>query len=248
MNTEVLKSIYKSIRGNIGLLTENDEIIKNILGTDLTIVEVKGKQFLLVPLNSKHKFNYYEDGLDVDGQLEIKDLNRVPTRMEFMLYDTGSKDYALDANGHITTNTAGHPALTFQANSAIVADDPHVNFFSQIDQMIEALEVGSYRPGGTSVYDSSMRNPGVQNALLVFDHLADHVNKIHTKNGSQGNAFTYSIERTETLIVQAKTLRSETIDTDFAEAYLQFSTLSLNYQAMLSSIGKITQLSLVNYL
>lgn len=187
-------------------------------------------------------------GLDVDGQLEIKDLNRVPTRMEFMLYDTGSKDYALDANGHITTNTAGHPALTFQANSAIVADDPHVNFFSQIDQMIEALEVGSYRPGGTSVYDSSMRNPGVQNALLVFDHLADHVNKIHTKNGSQGNAFTYSIERTETLIVQAKTLRSETIDTDFAEAYLQFSTLSLNYQAMLSSIGKITQLSLVNYL
>ena len=187
-------------------------------------------------------------GLDVDGKLEIKDLNRVPTRMEFMLYDTGSKDYALDANGHITTNTAGHPALTFQANSAIVADDPHVNFFSQIDAMIEALEVGSYRPGGTSAYDSSMRNPGVQNALLVFDHLADHVNKIHTKNGSQGNAFSYSIERTETLIVQAKTLRSETIDTDFAEAYLQFSTLSLNYQAMLSSIGKITQLSLVNYL
>lgn len=68
MNTEVLKSIYKSIRGNIGLLTENNEIIKNILGTDLTIVEEKGKQFLLVPLNSKHKFNYYEDGLDVDGQ------------------------------------------------------------------------------------------------------------------------------------------------------------------------------------
>ncbi|MCI5633070.1 MAG: flagellar biosynthesis protein FlgL, partial [Helicobacter sp.] len=143
---------------------------------------------------------------------------------------------------------AGHPALTFQANSAIVADDPHVNFFSQIDAMIEALEVGSYRPGGTSAYDSSMRNPGVQNALLVFDHLADHVNKIHTKNGSQGNAFSYSIERTETLIVQAKTLRSETIDTDFAEAYLQFSTLSLNYQAMLSTIGKISQLSLVNYL
>ena len=45
MNTEVLKSIYKSIRDNIGLLTENDEIIKNILGTDLTIVEEKGSSF-----------------------------------------------------------------------------------------------------------------------------------------------------------------------------------------------------------
>ena len=184
-------------------------------------------------------------GLNVDGKLEIKDLNRVPTRMEFSLYDNASSNFALNAQGRIDGQK---PALSFQANSAIVADDPHVNFFSQIDAMIEALEVGSYRPGGTSAYDSSMRNPGVQNALLKFDHLADHVNKIHTKNGSQGNAFTYSIERTETLIVQAKTLRSETIDTDFAEAYLKFSTLSLNYQAMLSTIGKISQLSLVNYL
>ena len=78
--------------------------------------------------------------------------------------------------------------------------------------------------------------------------IRDSVNKVHTKNGSQGNAFQYSIERSEALIVQAKTLRSETIDTDFPELYLQFSTLSMGYQAMLSTIGKVSQLSLVNYL
>ena len=166
--------------------------------------------------------------------------------MEFMLYDNQSSNFALDANGRV--NTTGHPALTFQANNAIIADDPHVDFFKQIDTIIQALEDGTYRPGGSNEYDDSMRNPGIQNALLVFDHLADHVNKAHTKNGAQGNSFKYSIERTESLIVQVKTLRSETIDTDFAETYLQFSTLSLNYQAMLSSIGKISQLSLVNYI
>ncbi|MBX7490806.1 flagellar hook-associated protein FlgL [Helicobacter turcicus] len=192
--------------------------------------------------NAKYNVNIT---LDVNGVLQIKDLHRTPTRMEFSLYDNTSDNYTLNAQGRID---GSRPALTFQANSAIVADDPHVNFFQQIDKMIEALEVGSYRPGGTSAYDDAMRNPGVQNALLAFDHLADHINKVHTKNGSQGNAFKYSIERTEMLIVQVKTLRSDTIDTDFAEAYLQFSTLSMGYQAMLSSIGKISQLSLVNYL
>lgn len=192
--------------------------------------------------NAKHNVNIT---LDVNGALQIKDLHRTPTRMEFSLYDSTSDNYTLNAQGRID---GSRPALTFQANSAVVADDPHINFFQQIDQMIEALEVGSYRPGGTNTYGDAMRNPGVQNAILAFDHLADHVNKVHTKNGSQGNAFEYSIERTEVLIVQAKTLRSDTIDTDFAEAYLQFSTLSMGYQAMLSSVSKITQLSLVNYL
>ena len=186
-------------------------------------------------------------GLDVNGQLQLKDLNRIPTRMEFMLYDNESSNFRLDANGRVDTNTTNHPALTFQANNAVIGEDPHVNFFQQIDKIIQAVEDGIYRPGSDN-YNDSMRNPGIQNALAIFDHLADHINKVHTKNGAQGNAFKYSIERTEALIVQVKTLRSETIDTDFAETYLQFSTLALGYQAMLSSIGKISQLSLVNYL
>lgn len=183
--------------------------------------------------------------LDANGALQIKDLHKTPTQMEFSLYDSTSSNYTLNAQGRID---GGKPALTFQANSAVVADDPHINFFQQIDRIIESLEVGAYRPGGISTYNNAMRNPGVQNALLVFDHLEEHVSKVHTKNGAQGNAFKFSIERTETLIVQAKTLRSETIDTDIAEAYLQFSTLSIGYQALLSSVSKITQLSLTNYL
>lgn len=184
--------------------------------------------------------------LDQNGQLQIKDLQRAATRMEFTMYDNTSSDFSLDANGRV--QNAGKPALTFNANNALVADDPHVNFFEQIDEIIKAVEDGIYRPGGNASYNDSMRNPGIQNALLIFDHLADHVNKAHTKNGSQGNSFKYSIERTEVLITQTMTLRSDTIDTDLAENYLQFSTLSMNYQSLLSSIGKISQLSLVNYI
>ncbi|MBD3799514.1 MAG: flagellar hook-associated protein, partial [Epsilonproteobacteria bacterium] len=37
------------------------------------------------------------------------------------------------------------------------------------------------------------------------------------------------------------------IDTDIAEATLRMQQLSLNYQALLSNITKISKLSLVNY-
>lgn len=187
---------------------------------------------------------YASISLNINGQLEIKDLNYSATRMDFVFYDNQANMFRLDANGRI----ASHSSLTFQANSAVIADDPHINFFQQIDTIIKSLEEGIYRPGGNSNYGDSMRNPGIQNAITTFDHLANHINKAHTKNGSQGSAFKYSIQRTEALIVQAKTARSETIDVDHAQALLQFSQLSLNYQAMLSTIGKISQLSLVNYI
>ena len=192
--------------------------------------------------NSQQKVNI---GLNVDGQLEFKDLSKSPTNMQFVMYDSTSSRFEIGANGRVEGN---HPSLTFQANGALIADDPHVNFFKQIDAMIEAMEKDIYRPGGSSEYGDAMRNAGMQNGILQFDHIADHVGKVHTKNGAQGNALDYSIQRTEILITQTKTLRSETIDTDIAETYLKFSTLSMNYQAMLNTVGKISQLTLVNYI
>jgi flagellar hook-associated protein 3 FlgL len=44
------------------------------------------------------------------------------------------------------------------------------------------------------------------------------------------------------------TLRSSTVDTDLAEASLKLAQLDLNYQAMLSTVAKVSKLSLVNYL
>ncbi|MCH5322321.1 MAG: flagellar hook-associated protein FlgL [Helicobacter sp.] len=194
--------------------------------------------------NSK---NFVGINLNIDGELELKDLSRSPTRMEFMLYDSESSNFELDPNtGRV--NTTGHPALTFQANNALTADDPHVNFFRKIDEILEAMEKGIYRPGGAEEYNSSMRNAGIQNAILAFDHLADHVNKVHTKNGAQGQAFEYSIERAEMLLLQTKTLRSETIDADIASVYLDFNTMVMNYQAMLSTVGRVSQLTLINYI
>jgi flagellar hook-associated protein 3 FlgL len=50
------------------------------------------------------------------------------------------------------------------------------------------------------------------------------------------------------LLITTQVLRSETIDVDFAQASLELKQLELNYQAMLSTVSRISQLSLVNYL
>lgn len=239
---------YQQLADTLGIVmnlsNSNQADLQNVFNAnaDYTNQTIKASYEKLIG-DSKNAISI---GLNINGKLEIKDLNHSATRMDFMLYDSVANNFLLDANGRV--NTTNRPALTFQANNAIIADDPHTNFFEQIDTIIKSLEEGIYRPGGNSNYGDSMRNPGIQNAITTFDHLANHINKAHTKNGSQGSAFKYSIQRTEALVVQAKSVRSETINVDHAEALLQFSQLSLNYQAMLSTIGKISQLSLVNYI
>ena len=66
--------------------------------------------------------------------------------------------------------------------------------------------------------------------------------------GAQSNTLTNSLERTELLEISTMTLRSSVIDTDLAEASLELTQLTLTYEAMLSTVGRVSQLSLVNYL
>ncbi|MGP1579533.1 MAG: flagellar hook-associated protein FlgL [Wolinella sp.] len=187
--------------------------------------------------------------LNNQGQIEVKDHLRSETRMSLTMHDSRTNDYTLNpATGRPIHETGS--ALTFQANNALTVDDPHVSIFKQLDRIIDSVRKGTYRAGDVpeGAYSDVLRSVGIQGGMKQFDHISDHVNKVHAKNGAQGNAFKYSLERTETLLVNTKTLRSDVIDTDVASTYNSFAQLTMNYQAMLSTIGKINQLSLVNYI
>ncbi len=181
--------------------------------------------------------------LDYNGTITIKDLKNSSTKLEFSIYDENTSMFDT-ANRH-------RPGLTFNANNALTIDDPHVDFFTTIDNIITAVRNNIYRPDGFNAdgdFDYFTRNTGIQNSLEIIDHLQNHINKIHAKNGAQGNAFSYALEKNEALVMQVKTLRSYVLDADVAETTMKFSQLTLNYQAMLSSVSKITKLSLVNYI
>lgn len=174
--------------------------------------------------------------LDYAGKIVFKDKSAPVTQAAMSLYDASSANY---------TGAAGS-ALTFNANSALTIRDPKNDFFAQIEEIIKSVEEGKIRSDGSDSKDP--RNVGIQNAIHMMDDLSDHVSRLQAESGSYSQVLQASSDRSDLLIVNSKMLQSSIIDTDVAEATLQMQQLSLSYQAMLSSISKVSKLSLVNYL
>ncbi|MDD2780026.1 flagellar hook-associated protein FlgL [Sulfuricurvum sp.] len=174
--------------------------------------------------------------LTYDGKIIFEDKDNPATNAALAIYDASSSNYTL-TNGS---------ALTFNANNALTIRDPKTDFFTEIEEMIQAVEQGKKRSDGTDNNDP--RNLGIQNAIQMMDDLSDHVSRLQTETGSYSQVLQASSDRTDMLIISTKTLQSDVIDTDIAEATLRMQQLSLNYQALLSNISKVSKLSLVNYL
>ena len=184
-------------------------------------------------LNAK---NNIEVTLDYKGRIAIKDKTTSESNIEFTMYDSSTNNYATGSDG---------TALSFMANDAVTISNPSIDFFKDLDAMIEAVRTGNFRMGTAG---EDPRNIGMQNALSQLDHILDHVTKEHTKIGAYSNALLDAKDRAEYLSLNVKTVRSEVIDVDIAEAYLQFNQISNSYQAMLSTISKINSMSLLNYM
>lgn len=181
--------------------------------------------------------------LNNDGQIEIQDKIRSLSKMSFMMYSANSDNFSAEAIEN------GAPSLTFNANNALTIDRAHISFFKQLDEMIEAVRKGIYRPDALGDnYNADLRNLGIQNALTRFEHLKDHIEKNIALNGSYGRVFENSIRRNEVLKVQIESIKSDTIGTDLAETYNRFAQLTNNYNAVLASTSKVNQMSLVDYL
>lgn len=172
--------------------------------------------------------------LSYDGKIKFQQTGASDTKASISLYDSKSSDFS-----------AGASALTFHSNNALTIVDPKTDFFKELNEMITAVEDHKNYPDASS---GTIRNIGIENAIAKMDALQDHVIRSHSMVGSQSNALTLSKERVELLEISTMTLRSSVIDTDLAEASLTLTQLKLNYEAMLSTIAKVSKLSLVNYL
>lgn len=170
-----------------------------------------------------------------DGRIVFEDKQNPVTLASISVYDSNSQDFS---------NTDG-PIAVFNANNALMLRDPKTDFFARIDEVIASVREGkSYADAGSG----DPRNSGIQSGIQMIDDLMDHVGRQHTQAGGQSQALERANERNDTLILSSMTLRAEVIDTDLAEASLRLQQLSLNYEAMLSSVSRISSLSLVNYL
>jgi len=173
--------------------------------------------------------------LSMDGRIEFKDLNAPNTKAKIAMYDSLSDDFSI-SDGAIST---------FNTNNSITVTDPKTDMFKEIDEIITSVENFTLYPDSSA---PTSRALGIENALSKLDDLQDHVFRSHSQVGAQSNTLSRSLERTQTLEISSMSLRSAVVDTDLAEASLNLAQLNTNYQAMLSTVGKVTKLSLVNYL
>jgi flagellar hook-associated protein 3 FlgL len=179
--------------------------------------------------------NNVEVSLDDKGQIKIHDKTKSKSNIEFSMFDDNADKF----------NATDKPALSFMANDAVSIQTPQVDFFKELDEMITAVRSGNFHMDSDF---SDPRNLGIQNSILKIDHISDHIIKLHTKIGSYSNALDNASQRADLLSLNVKTVRSKIADVDIAEAYMNFTQLSNNYQATLSTIAKINSMSLLNYM
>ncbi len=172
--------------------------------------------------------------LTYDGKMEFQSNAAGITPATMSLYDANSGLFGGDSS-----------VATFNTNNALTVRDPKTDFFKTLDKIITAVENYTNSPDSAT---GEIRSVGIQNAISMMDDLQDHVFKMQSVAGANSNTLDDALQRTEILKISTKTLRSSVIDTDIAEANLLLSQLTLNYQAMLSTVSKVSKLSLVNYL
>lgn len=185
--------------------------------------------------------------LSYDGKIQFQDTTNGDTKATLAIHDSNSGDFTLDvdSNGDGTFDKSTSSVMTFNTNNALTIKDSKTDFFKNLNEIITAVEENKLYPDSES---GISRGVGMENAVAMLEDLAQHVSRSHSLVGAQSNALTNSLERTQLLEISTMTLRSSVIDTDLAEASLALTQQSLSYQAMLSTVAKISELSLVNYL
>ena len=259
--TETTYDIYDDkgnktpIHDNITTTQELDPVTCELCNKETKVSGITYKQFddvigMLVsgniPQNNtysdyKNSVQTADKEVDVglkDGKMYINDKNNSKTNIKLEIHDHDTDSYSDDPD-------TKSPVFSFNSNNALTIDEPKVDIFHQLDDIIQSVREGRVRMDGDK---DNPRDIGIQGGIELIDHLQDHVIKKHTEIGAISNSLQNTQDRTNMLIVHTETLKSDVIDVDMAQASLELQKLTLNYQAMLSTISKVNGLSLVNYM
>ena len=136
-------------------------------------------------------------------------------------------------------------SFTIQENNAITIDEPQTDFFGTLQKAIDAVKNGQNYANADS---KDPRNFGIQGAIEAIEHVMDRVRREDSTIGAISEEFDMTIQRVDMLKNHVTVLQSENIDVDIGEASTRLNSLTLSYQALLASISKINNLTLLNYL
>lgn len=205
------------------------------------------------------------------GNLEDKDGNVYPEAVGgapgpvFNVTVTGSGSETLGKAGLVKYDDENKPTtetLAVTQTAAATATEPakyqtaalstagqvleaRHNVFDTIDRTINALR--NRQSDGTPAADSGAARDLLSKELDNITAAYDGANVAHAKLGGRNQVFEVSLERLGAKVSQFKILEQEVASADLAEVAIKSKALELTYQALYSTVNRMNQLSLVNF-
>lgn len=159
-----------------------------------------------------------------------------------------------DLDGNLTTETItpvtndGATPPTYSATMPSTDGtkfEAKTNIFDFLDETINALN--KVDSAGNPITEDAARQiigDGVDEMIKVYDS----VDVSHARLGARNSVFEVSLERVSSKLTQYDALSQEIGAADLAKVAMEAKSLELTYTALYSTISKMNQLSLVNFI
>jgi flagellar hook-associated protein 3 FlgL len=167
------------------------------------------------------------------GELQITDLSNSKEDFLFSIYESNIDDMSSDSS------------LRFNSNSAVIDSDPQIDLFGDLDEIIKSVDEAIKDPGSSL---KSLKNITIEGSLSKMDSLLSHISNAQSKIGAISQNMDKESQKADALKLNVTELKSNISDIDIAETIIKYQQLTLNYQAMMSTISKVNSLSLLNYI
>jgi len=124
------------------------------------------------------------------------------------------------------------------------------NYFDDLNVIINALEGYGTALDGTKsiVIDNAQVDNIMKEYLGRTTTQYDYTNIGHGELGGRNSVFEVSYEKLESQLTQYNIFYQETAGADLAKLAMESKSLELTYQSLYSTIAKMNQLSLINFL
>lgn len=253
IKTDSKNITFRQLNDVIGMFA-NDNIPTRdyVLQADNTLTQADHDE--LQDLLKKSQ-NIIDVDLDDRGRIRLVDKVSTTTNIELAVFDRNTMtdtefDFGVDANGDpIDTGVKSGDIFNFKTNSSLIVDESRLDIIKDLDQMIEAVRKGQYRPDTED--KGLLKNVGIQGYIKRIDHIKDHVSKIITKIGATQSNIENAQDRADVMIVNIKQVMSDVIRSDGkkqAEVMLELMQSMNVFQATLQASMQVSKLSLLNYM
>ena len=241
-NTDSASFEKDAVSGKVTYTGSNDNKTLNVEDKTYATQGVNGIELLYTPSQSAKvleslTFSANEMILDKDGN-------------EYQLKDTtGAGDYGLFLNGDtsnpILTTITYNGDGTYTASSVSIALESKTSIFDTLDEIINALR--QQDSSGNAITEDAA-NQILSNSLEKIGSAYDNVNLNHAILGTRTSYIDNYEQITEAKLTNFNILYETYAGADLTALAIESQSLQNTYTALYSTINKINNLSLVDYL